>query len=275
VSDSVALDAAVAVSLCSLTAAQAIFYRLHLEAPFPATRKVELGIKSTSKGDEGTLNVLIYGASTSVGLYAAQLVHRSAEYSGRNIRLLGAASKHRFTMLKSEPYGYDGLVNYRDPDWLDQICSLTNGVGIHYAYDCISEGDTVQQTSKTLHESGRVAIVRSKEGGAWTAANLPVEPIYGAVWEGLGVDIQYQGLTVRSSPEARSFAVAFYNWLSNGGKLEPNSVRRMPGSLESVVSDGFVLLGPGSMQDREHIRKEPWMGPVSAEKLVYKIALTE
>jgi NADPH:quinone reductase-like Zn-dependent oxidoreductase len=275
VPDSVTLDEAAAVSLCSLTAAQAIFYRLRLKAPFPSTRRAESGIASANEGHEDTLNVFIYGASTSVGLYAAQLVHHSAKFSGRKIRLLGAASKHRFSMLKSEPYGYDELVDYRDQDWPDQICAVTSGTGIHYAYDCISEGDTVQQTSKLLHKNGRIAIVRSREGGAWTETNLPIEPIYGAVWEGLGVDIQYQGLTVPCSPQARSFAVAFYTWLSNGGRLEPNPIRRMPGSLESIVSDGFVLLGPGSMQERENIRTESWMAPVSAEKLVYRIAMNK
>lgn len=46
----------------------------------------------------------------------------------------------------------------------------------------------------------------------------------------------------------------------------------MPGGLESVVPDGFALLGPGSMQQRQQDRTEPWMKPVSAEKLVYKLS---
>jgi len=46
----------------------------------------------------------------------------------------------------------------------------------------------------------------------------------------------------------------------------------MPGGLERIVNDGFALLGPGSMVDRESSRTEAWMKPVSAEKLVYKIS---
>jgi NADPH:quinone reductase-like Zn-dependent oxidoreductase len=271
VPDSMTIDGAATVSLCSLTAAQAIFYRLHLEAPFTWETKEDTASAGSVGLQENTLYFFIYGASTSVAMYAAQLVHRSAEFSGKHIKLIGTASKKHFDMLKSAPYSYDYLVDYRDQDWPGQVWTITRGKGVHYAYDCISEGETVQQTSKTLQENGRMAIVRSRQGGAWEAANLPVEPIYGAVWEGLGVEIQYQGFTVPSSPEARAFAVSFYSWLSGGGKLEPNRTRLMPGGLESIVNDAFVLLWAGSMQDREHTRTESWMAPVSAEKLVYRI----
>lgn len=53
--------------------------------------------------------------------------------------------------------------------------------------------------------------------------------------------------------------------------LEPNPVRLMPGGLERIVNDGFTLLGPQKMDDRAHQRKEEYMAPVSAEKLVYKL----
>jgi hypothetical protein len=78
-------------------------------------------------------------------------------------------------------------------------------------------------------------------------------------------------MTVPESLEARDFAVSFYMWLSNGAALQPNPIRLMPGGLESVVADGFALLGPGLMKDRAQGRTEAWLKPVSAEKLVYKI----
>ncbi|KAK4038798.1 ToxD-like protein [Parachaetomium inaequale] len=97
------------------------------------------------------------------------------------------------------------------------------------------------------------------------------EPIYGAVWEGLGVEIQYQGFVVPASAEARRFAATFYKWLSKGGKLEANPIRLMPGGLDRVVDDGFVLLGSGTMEARQRDRTEEWMRPISAEKLVYRV----
>ena len=54
-------------------------------------------------------------------------------------------------------------------------------------------------------------------------------------------------------------------------RLVSNPVRSMPGGLEKIVEDGFVLLGTGTMEDRKHASTEPWMTPVHAEKLVYKL----
>ncbi|KAH6852864.1 chaperonin 10-like protein [Alternaria rosae] len=258
----VTIEQAAGVSLVALTAAQAIWYRLGLQAPFAYDRDQafqehpDWRAKHNEADGPCATNVLIYGASTSVALYAAQMVRLSAESSGKAIRLYGVASKARWEFLKTEPYGYNALVDYRDLHWLERIRELTGGVGIHYAFDCISE-----------------AIVRSREGGAWKAPNISVEPSYGAVWEGLGEEVQYQGFTVRRSPAARGFAVAFYAWLSAcmGSELSSNPIRLMPGGLESVVQDGFQLLGVGGMEERRIVRAEPWMRPVSAEKLVYGI----
>jgi NADPH:quinone reductase-like Zn-dependent oxidoreductase len=277
---SVSADDAAGVSLVALTAAQGIWYRMGLTAPFPYDREAALrenpdwSQRNTNKDHEPeTINVLIYSASTSVGLYAAQMARLSAKASGKKIKLFGTASKARFEFLKAEPYLYDHLVDYKDESWPQQIKGMSGEVGMHYAYDGLSEGDSVARVASTLTSGGKLAIVRSREGGAWKAEDLPIEPIYGAVWEGLGEEVQYQGLTVSKSPAARSFAVAFYQWLSEalGAELKPVPVRLMPGGLEKVVADGFALLGAGGMEDRKAERKEDWMKPVSAEKLVYKI----
>lgn len=280
VPENVNIGDAAGVSLVALTAAQGLWYRLGLQAPFSydEDRLLEehpewASSHSGEKDKTETLNFFIYGASTSVGLYAAQMVRLSAKASGKEFKLFGAASKSRWEMLKTEPYGYEHLVDYRDTDWPEQVGKLANGKGMNYAYDCISEGDSVARVSSTLASNGKIAIVRSRAGGAWKAEVLRVEPIYGAVWEGLGEEVQYQGFTVKMSPAARDFAVEFYRWLSGavGTTLVPNPVRLMPGGLVKVVEDGFTLLGPGRMEDRGEGRKEEWMRSVSAEKLVYEI----
>ena len=216
----------------------------------------------------------IYGASTSVGLYAAQLVRRSAESSGRSIDLFGVAGQKHFQMLQAEPYSYDGLVDYHQTDWPIRIRGLTNaGSGVDFAYDCISEGRTVSMTASTLAPNGKMAIVRSREGGAWIEeGRLPIEPSYGAVWEGLGEVVQYQGMYLPASATARLFAVAFYKWLSSRGeRLKPNPLREMPNGLTGIVEDGFRLLGSGSMGDRGSNGDQTWMKPLSAEKMVYTV----
>lgn len=176
-------------------------------------------------------------------------------------------------MLRQSPYSYDELVDYHDADWADQIKRLSDGAGMQYAYDAISEGASVEKVASLLEPDGRMAIVRSREGGAWEALSLPVEPIYGAVREGLGEEVQHQGFTIPKSLPARDFAVKFYQWLGGalGSEVQPVPVRLMPGGLSDVVEDGFALLGDGGMGDRVAGRKEGWMRPVSAEKLVYGI----
>ena len=126
----------------------------------------------------------------------------------------------------------------------------------------------------TLAIGAKLAVTRSIEGGAWSSEGLleGPEPSYGAVWEGLGERVEYQGFVLEASEGGREFAGAFYKWLSEGGwKLEGNPVRLMPGGLGNVVEDGFTLLGSGSMGDRVHERREEWMRAVSGEKMVYRV----
>ena len=179
----VQLQAAAAISLCGLTAAQALFFRMGLRAPFDWLERPAMTAGPDELGSESSNNFsfFIYGASTSVGLYAAQLVRRSAESDGCTVQLIGTAGQKHFNRLKAEPCCYDDLIDYHEEDWPSKVRCLTNGKGVDYAYDCISEGSTVSKTGSTLASSGKMAIVRSREGGAWSARDLPFEPSYGAV----------------------------------------------------------------------------------------------
>ena len=299
------------ISLCALTAAQALFYRLGLPAPFdfeadesslsaasPHTTSTSTTDQSHSAATSREISVFIYGASTSVVLYAGQLVRHAfaTQHDGRKLKLIGAASRKNHSALTSQPYAYDHLVDYRDADWAEQVRSFTHGGrGVDYAFDCISEGATVANTASTLTgASAKMAVVRSRAGRAWhvPADQLPVEPVYGAVWEGLGEEVHYQRMLLPKSPRARAFTVAFYAWLSSGGRggggagedggseqsvvprLQANPTRLMPGGLPRLVGDGFALLGYGTMDDRDATRDEEWMRPVSMEKLVYTVAST-
>ncbi|KAK4452707.1 chaperonin 10-like protein [Podospora aff. communis PSN243] len=269
VPDSMTFDQAAAVSLCALTAAQALFHRLGLPSPFEWSNKSTDEAASTITGD---LTFFVYGASTSVGLYAAQLLRAACEAKGIRLRLIGAASKKHFSMLKAAPYGYDALVDYRDPNWMEQTRQAAGSNGIRYSIDCISEGETVKQVVGVLTQGSKLAIVRSLEGGAWSSEGVDLNSLfYGAVWEGLGVDIAYENMVVPATKDSRSFAVAFYRWLSSSAALEANPIRLMPGGLDRIVADGFALLGPGSMTDRVQGRTESWMQPVRGEKLVYRV----
>lgn len=272
----VALEEAVGVSACGMAAAQGLFCRLGLDAPFQwddgSDEAVLRTMESQGESEGGSMlggrggaggdgfSFFVFGAHTSVGMYVAQLVRRSAEASGRPVRLLGAASPGVWDVLRAAPFAYDHLVDHRDTAWPEQVRQLSSG-GVHFAYDAVSEGSTVRDVSTTLRDGGRMAIVRSRETGAWECEGVRGEPVYGAVWESLGEDIEDDGLVVRSSPAKRSFALGFYKWLSDGGMLQPNPVRLIPGGLDRIAADG--LTGHDGME--KHMR------PTSGEKIVYRI----
>ncbi|KAH7013246.1 chaperonin 10-like protein [Ilyonectria destructans] len=268
------LEAASAVSMCGLTAAQGVFVRLGLPSPFASSSGA---LPVENRDTHSPINVFIYGSSTSLGLYAAQLVRLSFLASGRKIRLIGAASASKHDFLRKAPYSYDALVDYRDSDWPDKVREATAGAGVDYAIDCISEGATVEKVHSTFGPQGRFAVFRSPGGGGFDTSRLRVKPIYGAVWEGLGVEIGYNGQTIPASPPARDFATKFFAFLSSGAEegkinLEPNPLRIMPGGLKRVVPDGFTLLGGDGVTSRTTTRGESeHMRPISAEKMVYVI----
>ena len=175
-------------------------------------------------------------------------------------------------MLLSGPCFYDELLDYR-LDWPQKLIKMLGQEGIDPAYDCISEGETVETISNMLNPSGKITIVRSLEGGAWTLGKeLPVQPSYGAVGEGLGNGVQYQGMNLPSNAEAKQFTAEFYDWLSaTSPSLSPNKILIMPRGLKRIFSDEFRLLGSGSTNDRMADNPAPLMHPISAEKLVYLI----
>lgn len=264
VPDSMTFEEAATISLCGLTAAQALFNpnRLGLTAPWLGNEK---GQKPTVANHK---TLLIYGASTSVGLYAVQLAHASKE----NILLIGVASTKHAEMLRAAPYSFDHVLD-RNTNWDLELRQLTKGQGVDLAFDCISEGDTVLRISKAVKPGGRLAVVRSLQGGAWKSdEKSPSKPSYGAVWEGLGEEVLYNGMKLPANTAARAFAVKFYRWLSDSNsRLRANRIRVMPGGLREIFEEGFQLLGSGLMTDRNVCRSESWMRPVSAEKLVYRV----
>lgn len=184
----ISLEEAATISMCGMTAAQALFTRLGLSSPLSKETSSQL----VSASDK-PINIFDYGSSTSVGLYAAQLAHIATATSGRPIRLIGAASSSKHAMLCEKPYNYDVLVDYRDKDWAKKVKGATGGHSVDFALDCISEGDTVYKAHETLAPSTKFAVIRGPVRGEYDPAQMNVKPMYGAVWEGLGVELGYNG----------------------------------------------------------------------------------
>lgn len=205
--DNLTFEEASTISMCGLTAAQALFGRLGLPSPFSSAPQ------TTSGDNTKIINLFIYGSSTSVGLYAAQLARIAAKASGMAVRLIGAASSSKHDMLRNEPYCYDVLVDYRDEDWVQKMKGATNGNVVDLALDCISEGQTVYKTHETLAPSAKFAVIRGPVGGQYDPALLTVKPTYGAVWEGLGVEVGYNSKLISNSlPVTHEFSHMLTVW---------------------------------------------------------------
>ncbi|KAK1623372.1 chaperonin 10-like protein [Colletotrichum phormii] len=247
---------AVTISLCGLTAAQGVFRRLELPGPFTESQN----FNHLKLADGEPVNVFVYGATTSLGLFAAQLVRLAERTSGTRIRLIGAASRAKHDMLRQAPYSYDELVL--------QVCGATGGV--HYGVDTVSQSPSVERVHDTLVAEGKLAVFRAPALAGFDPLKLRIKPVTGAVWEGLGVEIQYQGVTFPANPEAREFATRFYDYLGSEAslgkvKLQANPVRLMPGGLENIGAEGIPLFGSKQVNDpsKDHMR------PISGEKIVY------
>ncbi|KAI3573100.1 chaperonin 10-like protein [Fusarium oxysporum f. sp. albedinis] len=255
--DTMSAEEAAGISMCGLTAAQGVFRRLQLPCPFAETDGVRrLGLKP-----EERVNFLIYGATASLGLLAAQLVRWSEQLSGRKIRIIGMASASKHHLLREKPYNVDVLIDYHDADWPEQVRKLTESSGgVHYAVDAVSVSPTVEQVESTLASEGRFAVYRSPSLGKSDINKLRIKPRIGAVWEGLGANIP-------ANSEARKFATKFFEFLgsealSGKAKLESNPVRHMSGGLDKI-EEGLALVSPN---------KIPGVRPVSAKKVVYTIS---
>ncbi|KAH7000668.1 chaperonin 10-like protein [Ilyonectria destructans] len=268
----VPLENAATVSLCGLTAAQGLFYRMGFPCPFYGTPTFE-GVEQ-----EQPVNVLIYGSTTNVGLFAAQLVRIAERTAGKKIRLIGVVSASKHAMLREAPYRYDMLVDYRKSSWTEEVRQATGGSGVLYAIDAVSSGSTVADVESTLSANGKFAAYRTPSIGNFDVTALEIKPVIGAVWEGLGVGIEYHGAHLPANQEAREFAAAFFKFIGQGAASDFNvlqsvPIRVMPGGIEKIASDGFSVLRQSSLVSSDGLRRsmEAYLRPVSAEKLVYKI----
>ncbi|KAG7440950.1 GroES-like protein [Guyanagaster necrorhizus] len=263
----VSYDEAATLPLGSLTAAQALFIRLRINAPFPSP---------FSFPPEATPapSILISSAATSIGFYAIELIKLLHSAGAQTYRVFATASPRNHAKLLS--LGVEAVFEYRSPTQVDHVRNVSGG--ITHAFDCLSEDDTTAHISQTFREGGgTIAVIRK---AAWNKDGIraDVTPLYGAAWSGLGHEILYNGETLPESPEWRAFTVTFFSFLGRDGKnllIQPNPVRVMPGGLESIVTKGFALLGSRKVADREknavQSSSKPWMKPISGEKLIYHL----
>ncbi|KAH8100355.1 chaperonin 10-like protein [Cristinia sonorae] len=197
----VSFDQAATVPLCSLTAAQALFIRLKIKPPFPSP------FTYVPKSAESP-TILIYSATTSLGLFVLELSKLLRTSAGNPYRIFATASPKNHDKLLQ--LGVEKVSDYREPEW---------------------------------PRGGTIACIRKS---TWSKDNVreDVIGIYSSVWVGLGKDIIYNNELMPADPSWRKFTVEIYKWLSSATDrlpISPNPVRLMPGGLDRIVADGFTL----------------------------------
>ncbi|KAF8709703.1 NADPH quinone reductase, partial [Rhizoctonia solani] len=226
---------------CALwTVIQAFYLRMGLEEPSSAPPKNEW--------------ILIYGGSTSLGLFSIQL----AKLSG--YKVVTTTSPKNFDLLKS--LGADIVINYRDADIIEQIQKATEN-SLKLAFDTVGETDTQIICVKSLAPTpdgarpGKVMVSLIPNEDA-KALRKDVIVLNTVIYTAFGRSFELAKIQFPASPEDRAHMASWMpklEELAAKGQIKPNPVRLWPGGLEAV-NEGF-----------QYMRE----GKVSAEKIVYNV----
>ncbi|KAF9771370.1 hypothetical protein IL306_010997 [Fusarium sp. DS 682] len=130
VPDNISLQQASTISLAFATASQAMYRYLALPEPY--------------QPNNDRVDFLVYGASTSVGLYAVQL----GKLSG--IRVIAVASSKNHDLLKR--LGAEVTLDYHDEDWAERVKEITGGK-LRYALDTIADRGSSAKVAGCLAQS--------------------------------------------------------------------------------------------------------------------------
>jgi NADPH:quinone reductase len=245
----VSFEEAATVGLAATTAALGLFAedRLALPSPFDPV------------SEAGTLPIVIYGASSSVGAYALQLAKLAGLYT---IAVAGRGLGYVESLQRA-----DVLIDYRggEENTVQLIKKAVHDkfgadAKLEYAFDAISENGSMQLLAKAMDNKGKMAIVLprdhehklrrvSSQADQSSFAEIPesVETVESSVPSAHAKDIDF----------AQKYFVLFGRLLQEG-LFKTNRPRVLKGGLLGV-EEGLQLLRDGK---------------VSAEKLVVRVAET-
>lgn len=239
--DTISFEQAATLGCAFWTSIQAFYHRMGLHEPS----------SNTGHGEW----LLIYGGSTSLGLFSIQL----AKLSG--YKVITTVSPKNFEIAKS--LGADAVIDYKSPNVVEQI-QKTADSSLKFAFDTISDATSQAICVKSLSPSpegtpqGKVVTIQPPNKEA-RALRDDVVIQHTLIYTALGRSFDYGPTSPYPASTADREHMA--SWipkiesLVNSGKLKPNPVKLWPGGLEAV-SEGF-----------QYMRE----GKVSAEKIVYNV----
>lgn len=194
--------------------------------------------------------ILVYGGSSSVGMFVIQLAH----HSGYKVVTLASPKNHE--LCKS--FGADAVFDYKDPDVITKVKEAT-GSSIHNAFDTISTIESQILSIQTFAPGpGKLLTIQAPQTDAQKLRE-DVKVQHTLLYTCHGRAFSY-GTRAHypASPEDRAHMANFLKKLPElvkNGTIKPNPVKKWEGGLEAI-KDGLQY-----MQD----------GKVSGEKIVYSV----
>ncbi|GAA5844584.1 hypothetical protein JCM3766R1_002668 [Sporobolomyces carnicolor] len=228
-------EAAASGGIAPLTAVQALYLRHKFNHPSNPTKD--------------NIPVLVWGGTSSVGLYAVQLL----KLSGYTV--IATASEKNWPLLKS--LGVTSTYDYSDAQVSQKIA--TDHPELSHGFDCISEKGTTLAMAKSFKESkGKiVTLLPVNDDGLKEYSGVDVEATL--VYTVLGRPFSMW----RDFPAMPEDKKATEDWLANemprlmgSGELKSNPILSREGGLQGI-NDGLDFVKAGKNR---------------AQKLTFKLA---
>ncbi|GAA5885486.1 hypothetical protein JCM3774_003367 [Rhodotorula dairenensis] len=211
-------EAAASGGIAPWTAIQALYMRLGLNLP-----------NSPSKDGEP---ILVWGGSTSVGLYALQFLKISG-YTP-----ISVSSPKTFDLVKK--FGAAATFDYNDPDVSAKIAK--EYPSLRYGFDCISEGKTTVSIVKAIvaaKGTGRVVTLLLNKDSELKEYDEKVKVEMTLVYTVLGVEFDWPGMTFPAMPNDKSrmeeWCSKYLPELFQSGTIKPNPIQSFSGGLDNIT----------------------------------------
>ncbi|GAA5955314.1 hypothetical protein JCM8115_001912 [Rhodotorula mucilaginosa] len=211
-------EAAAAGGIGPWTAIQALYMRLGLNLP-----------NSPSKDREP---ILVWGGSTSVGLYALQLLKASG-YTP-----ISVSSEKNFDLVKK--FGAAAVFDYNDPETPAKVAKAYPS--LQYGLDCISEGKTTVSIVKAIAAAkgiGRVVTLLVNKDSEIKEYADKVKVEMTLVYTVLGVEFDWPGMTFPAMPNDKTrmeeWCSKYLPELFQSGTIKPNPIQSFSGGLDNIT----------------------------------------
>ncbi|RYP20948.1 hypothetical protein DL765_002485 [Monosporascus sp. GIB2] len=239
--DDMTFETGAGMGLRIATAGMALFHSMGISPEL---------LKKPASGDE-VFDVLVYGAATSTGTMAIQLLKLCG------LRVIVTCSPRNFELVRS--YGADVCFDYNSPTCGEDIRAYCDNA-LDYALDCITEESTMKICYQAIGRLGGKYCGLEPYPEETAASRCAVEADWILATWMRGLPISWpEPFGNAGKPECREFAAHFFphiHPLFTSGKLRPHPTRVEPNGFEGLL-DGVGL-----------IRK----GAIRGQKLVYRTA---